>query len=662
LHVRSSWTTLTFMAPTHVANRRRQSVWPSVVGGFLAGSAIEAAPFLFITAQEYTSLYRLLVSAVICSLICSAGAVFVSRLLAYPDQLTEKRRFLSRFLLACAGGFFIVAIQCATLSVSNWATRDTQLAAQSDWLFSGQSVESLAIVCGASFLFSIVALAILAQRISRREWEDDKSEIYCGSVNALSRQRAARSENAAFTEQITERRRAEAELARLSARDPLTNLVNRSNLLGKLRAELIVAPSSPSSGKVLMYINLDRFRPVNDFLGYQTGDMLLKEIARRLQRWNREDNIVARLSSDEFAIFFQKIETAHQAKRMAGRILAAIEEPVNLNRIRFPITASIGICEINSRHHTPEDILRDADTAMHRAKLEGGNRPVFYDSVMYDESLSKIQTTLQLKSAIDNDEFDLYYQPFVNLKDNTIYGVEALIRWVHPKRGLLSAGEFISHAEDAGYSIAVGQWVLRRACRDFAAIREVMPGNMIMSVNVSNQQFEEASFLRELATMIESHKVDPHMLQLEIVESVFLRDAERVGALFSRIRSLGVRIALDDFGTGYSSLSYLHRFPIDTLKIDQSFIRGMQRNSLNSSIVKLLVNLAVNGGMTVLAEGVEDPEHVEVLLANGCEHAQGYLYSRPVPLDELLALLRRGLDAPLPGRPCSSHCLLASRR
>jgi EAL domain-containing protein (putative c-di-GMP-specific phosphodiesterase class I) len=204
--------------------------------------------------------------------------------------------------------------------------------------------------------------------------------------------------------------------------------------------------------------------------------------------------------------------------------------------------------------------------------------------------------------------------------------------------------------------------VLRRACRDFAAIREVMPGNMIMSVNVSNQQFEEASFLRELATMIESHKVDPHMLQLEIVESVFLRDAERVGALFSRIRSLGVRIALDDFGTGYSSLSYLHRFPIDTLKIDQSFIRGMQRNSLNSSIVKLLVNLAVNGGMTVLAEGVEDPEHVEVLLANGCEHAQGYLYSRPVPLDELLALLRRGLDAPLPGRPCSSHCLLASRR
>jgi diguanylate cyclase len=639
------------MTPNNPPRQSRLRPWPCVVGGFLVGSALAVAPLLQFAANADQSLNSLFAGVAICSALLAAGAAFAARSLARPDNQIYRHDFLRSLLLACSAGFVVVAIQSLVLYAHISMTGSGILPVQSIRFPPSRRGELLSITLGASFLFCAALAAVFAGFALRDEQEFRKNEMRWGSAAALDRQHAARWENAILSEQISERRKAEVELASIAQRDALTGLPNRAYLLDALRKELSVPPGSQANAKFLAFIDLDHFRSANDLLGHGAGDHLLKEIGVRLQKCSREDDMIVRLSGDEFAILFQKIATADQAKRTASRILAALEEPVSLKGIRFPVTASLGICAIDARHLRPEDVLRDADTAMYRAKLAGGNGFVFYDSAMYDESLGKIQTTLQLKSAIDNGEFELFYQPFVNMEDNSIYGVEALLRWNHPKRGLLAAGEFIQYVEDAGYSISVGHWALRRACLDFKAIRQAARRDVLVSVNVSSRQLEEPSFIHELKLVLQSCNMDPGSLQLEIVESAFLRDAERIGTLLSAVRDMGVRIALDDFGTGYSALGYLQKFPIDTLKIDQSFVRGMRAGTLSLNIVKFLVNLSESAGMTVLAEGVEDQKHVEALMASGCSHAQGYLYARPVPLPQLLQVLHGGINLPTPRFP-----------
>jgi diguanylate cyclase len=634
------------MAQVYSTRRSGRIFRRSASGGLALGALVAIAPLLLIAPEQYLGREGIVAAVAACSTLLSVALVVAARRLEGVPGQASRPFVLGKCLRACALGLFVVAIQCAALSISTVAQSNFWHLLPAGIRFEGHRIDSLLVVCGGSFLLSSFIAAISIYRFAKNERDDVQGEMHSSLLAALGRQQANRSENVFLAGQIADREKAEMELARMVHIDALTGLPNRTYLLAAMKSELGVAPASPDSGKYLMHIGLDGFRSVNDLLGHRAGDRVLKEVAARLLKWTASGDTVVRISGDEFAIFSEGVKSPDHARRMAERILAALEKPVHLNRIVLPIAASIGICELSTRHNSPEEVLRDADTAMYRAKKEGGNRCVFYDTAMLDEALNRIQTTLQLRSALDRAEFELFYQPFVNMQDNSIYGVESLIRWNHPKRGLLSAGQFVQHIESAGYSGQVGQWVLERACRDFAAIREVVPGDFIMSVNVSERQLRESSFVHELKAVIGSFQVDPSLLQLEVIESAFLGDAERIGAALEAIRSMGIRIALDDFGTGYSALGYLQKFPIDTLKIDQSFVRGLRGNSLNSNIVKFLVKLAESAGMTILAEGVEEPEQVDALLASGCRHAQGFLYSRPIPLDALLTLLQRGIEAP----------------
>ncbi|WP_263356066.1 putative bifunctional diguanylate cyclase/phosphodiesterase [Acidicapsa ligni] len=492
-----------------------------------------------------------------------------------------------------------------------------------------------------------VAMAILLQRrITLYRLQSRLDEDRDRLTSVLNERHVTRLQNETLREEIQERKRMEAQVRHLAFHDNLTGLGNRTYLLESIEKALKSPQGRFKVETFLIYLDLDQFKAVNEMLGHRDGDLLLQEIARRLQKFTRAEDIVARIGGDEFCILFERLHGIDQAKHIAERILGSIEEPLPLDFTYLPLTASIGICKIEARYAEGEDVLRDADTAMHRAKRSGGNRYVVYDSAMHDEALSVIQTTLQLRSAIDNNEFVLYHQPLIDMRDMSINGVESLIRWNHPKRGLLFPGSFIQLAEETGYIVPMGAWTLRQACQDIRVMRQAFKKDLLLSLNVSSRQLDDPAFISKLMAHIQSSDANPGLLQLEITESVFLKDPEKAGALFREVRAMGVKVALDDFGTGYSSLSYLQRYPVDTLKIDQSFVRDMRKGSFNRSIVQLLIDLAHGAGMRVIAEGVEDIEHAESLMSLGCYFAQGYLFSRPIPMDALLDLMKWGIRLP----------------
>lgn len=621
--------------------------WRCTIYGVLAGATAVISPSVLVSACPHLpgiawveGLGVVALCLALLSYVATRAAASVSGRFGKPTT--------SRALMACTAGNLATVVGCAGLCCQLSLAQGSGAHEAAGMIGIWYAIGGQAIVYGITFLIGAIVALFLDGLISKQHKYSAREELRLKVKAAFGGQQPVRHEAILLSEQLARLRQAEVNLVESSHRDGLTGLMNRVYLLAMLKKNLELRPKSSLQRKFLMHIDLDQFRTVNEFLGNHAGDMVLKQIAMRLTACTREDDLLVRLSGDEFAILFTRISETEKARRTAERILAAIEPPVNLDGLNFPITASVGICEISSQYRNIEDIIRDADAAMYRAKLTGGNKYVFYDSAMNDEAIGKIQTTLQIKSAVSNDEFALFYQPLVDMRDCSIYGVEALIRWNHPKRGLLSAGEFIQHAEDAGYSVEIGQWTLLRACADAKMIQETIREDLLMSVNISARQLESESFIHELKSVLRSSGIDPHMLQLEIVESAFLRDAVRVGKMFETIRSMGVRIALDDFGTGYSCLSYLQKFPIDTLKIDQSFIRGIHEGSINSYIVRFLIELAESTKMRILAEGVEVREHVDVLTANGCYLAQGYLYSRPVCLDDLRQLLVKGVNCAEP--------------
>jgi PAS domain S-box-containing protein len=348
--------------------------------------------------------------------------------------------------------------------------------------------------------------------------------------------------------------------------------------------------------------------------------------------------------SVQFTLLLNGPQSVEQALEVAQRMQDAIQETVMLATLALQITAGVGLCDVGATYIEADDILRDVYTAMVRAKREGGTQCVIDDESMHESALATLKTKLQLKTAVENHEFELYYQPLIDTRDTSICGMEALIRWNHPVRGLLNPGEFIQLAEESGLIVAIGSWVLHQACSDFRLLQGSSSRDLCLSVNVSSRQLDEVSFLIDLSCALEEGGIPPHLLQLEITESIFLKDAVRIGALFQDIRSLGVKIAFDDFGTGYSSLSYLERYPIDTLKIDQSFVQRMRKGSVNGDIVQMIIRLAHAIGMRVSAEGLENSEQAVSLLEYGCTLAQGYLYSRPLSRNAAAAMLKSGIS------------------
>ncbi len=461
-------------------------------------------------------------------------------------------------------------------------------------------------------------------------------------------------ERKAAEELATRARVSEAANAALEYRafhDELTGLRNRAYLTDLVQSRLDRLHDGDGHRFAVLFFDLDRFKVVNDGLGHRVGDLMLIEFARKIESCIRPKDTLARMGGDEFLCLIEA-EDMQDVVTITERILVSLRTPIRLANREIFASTSIGIAHVDERYESGADVIRDADTAMYRAKNNGGMRFELFHETMHERALATLRSQMDLRAAIDRTEFKLYYQPLVNINDGRAYGFEALVRWQHPERGLIGPAEFIPVAEETGLIVTIGTRILREACRQMHAWHVSSPelAKLALSVNVSSRQLSDPNFMNELEAALSDSGMDGRTLQLELTESIILEQAESVRNLLERIRSLGVRIALDDFGTGYSSLSYLERFPIDTLKIDQSFVRRLLTEPTTSEIVRLIVGLGRALDMNVVAEGVENVEQWDALRKFGCGSAQGYLFSRPVSEREAPALLGRQLAKPLPSR------------
>src|SRR5437870_2839951 len=414
--------------------------------------------------------------------------------------------------------------------------------------------------------------------------------------------------------------------------DALTNLPNRALLAENLKFVIERAKQHEDYQFAVLFLDLDRFKNVNDSLGHSIGDQLLIAMARRLESCIRESDMVARLGGDEFAILLDGIPNQNEAAKMARRIQEKLQSPFNLSGHEVFTTTSLGIALSSTGYDHSENMLRDADTAMYRAKAQGKACYEVFDKGMHARAVYLLQMENDLRRALDREELRVYYQPIVSLDNGQLAGFEALIRWQHPERGFINPADFIPLAEDTGMIASIGLWILRRACQQLAQWQWRTPAHrqLFMSVNLSGKQVAEPNLVGQIAEILEKTHVDARHLKLEITESVVMENAELAAQLFKRLKALGVQLSIDDFGTGYSSLGYLHRFAVDTLKIDQSFVGRIGEADENIEIVRTIVSLADNMGMAVVAEGVETLGQLTQLRKLNFQYGQGYLFSRPV--------------------------------
>ena len=422
--------------------------------------------------------------------------------------------------------------------------------------------------------------------------------------------------------------------------DPLTGLPNRELFLERLEASMERAEREPNFGCAVFFLDLDRFKIINDSLGHMAGDQLLIAVAERLRGSVRRgstveldgNHTIARLGGDEFTILIDGIQEPETAKRIGERILSALRKPIALKERDVFCTASIGIALSASERRTALDMLRDADTAMYRAKALGKARCEVFDADMRALILARLEMENDLQHALAKDQLEVYYQPQVELKSLRICGFEALVRWCHPTRGLITPCEFIPLAEETGLIIPIGRWVLEQACSQLRQWQQTYPRatGLEMSVNLSVRQLHQPSFLEDLRAALELTGLDPKYLKLELTESILLDDSASSADALRRIKSLGVGLKIDDFGTGYSSLSYLRELPFDSLKIDRSFTINLGDDNGNDHVVETILSLAHGFGMEVVAEGVETLDQLQRLVGMGCEFGQGYYFARPV--------------------------------
>ncbi|HYH87476.1 MAG TPA: EAL domain-containing protein [Pyrinomonadaceae bacterium] len=455
---------------------------------------------------------------------------------------------------------------------------------------------------------------------------------------------------------VTGRKRAEEQIHHAAFHDSLTGLPNRTRLADRLSLAVERAKRTRDYRFAILFVDLDRFKVVNDSLGHDLGDELLVELSRRLETCVRKIDMVARLGGDEFAVLLDGVEAPEDATDVATRLLETIAHPFDLNGHEFFTTGSIGIAYSASGYDRYEDILRDADTAMYRAKANGKNRFEAFDARMHARAVEALRLENELRRAIMAGEVQPHYQPIIALDTGEITGFEALARWRHPERGLVSPADFIPLAEETGLIMPLGLSILRQSCVQLAewdrAWPEERPFNPFkLSVNVSVKQLRQPGLVEEVRSILLETGVSPERLQLEITESALMEDAAAAIEMLRQMKAIGVRLAMDDFGTGYSSLSYLHRFPIDTLKIDRSFVTRMGTDRESRGIVKTIIMLANELGKEVVAEGVETTAQRDALAGLACGYAQGYLFSKPLDADGAGQLLFAA-PAWLEGWPC----------
>jgi diguanylate cyclase (GGDEF)-like protein len=436
----------------------------------------------------------------------------------------------------------------------------------------------------------------------------------------------------------SERHRADEELAFMATHDALTGLPNRTLILD--RVEQMLARSRRSKTLVAaLFVDLDNFKAINDTLGHGVGDELLQAVAARLDGVVRAADALGRLGGDEFVVISEELSIAVGPGLIAERLLDALEQPFKLganNETRVTVTASIGIAV--SETADPADLLRDADIAMYRAKWDGKNRYVVFETSMQDKVQKHMELEMDLRDALANEEFFLAYQPTLNLSNMTPNGVEALIRWKHPVRGIVQPDDFIPLLEETGLIVEVGRWVLEQACAQCAAWRQA-DYPIGIAVNVSGRQLDTDQLVTDIEGALSQSDLDPGALTIEITETTLMRNVEATARRLNAVKALGVRIAIDDFGTGYSSLAHLQRFPVDALKIDRSFILGLQNNKEGETLIHTLVQLGKSLSIETFAEGIEQKEELSLLREENCDSGQGFLFACPLDVQATEAFL-----------------------
>ncbi len=451
--------------------------------------------------------------------------------------------------------------------------------------------------------------------------------------------------NIAFSRDITRRKQAEEEIQLLAFYDPLTRLPNRRLLMDRLQHAMASSMRSRQNG-ALLFIDLDHFKTLNDTLGHDTGDLLLQDVAQRLQDCVRQDDTVARLGGDEFVVMLENLsenvlEAAAQTENIGEKILAALNAPYQLNQHESRSSPSIGATLFGGRQQAIDELLKQADIAMYQAKKSGRNTLLFFDPKMQEAINAHVALEGELRKALEKRQFHLHYQIQVDGLRRPV-GAEALIRWLHPEHGLVSPAQFIPLDEETGLILPMGLWVLESACAQIKAWEgNESTRNLVLSVNVSAKQFHQTDFVLQVQAAVRDHAINPDLLKLELTESMLLENIEDTISIMNALKRIGVGFSLDDFGTGYSSLQYLKRLPLSQLKIDQSFIRDLAVDSSDKAIVSTIIAMAKSLGLDVIAEGVETAEQWRFLQDSGCNHYQGFFFGKPAPIEQLEMLFKK---------------------
>ena len=451
----------------------------------------------------------------------------------------------------------------------------------------------------------------------------------------------------AIVQDISDRKQAEYIIENLAFYDSLTQLPNRQLLHDRLK-QAIGASAQSSKNGALLFLDLDNFKILNDSHGHDAGDSLLRLVAKRLTHCLHEDDTVARLGGDEFVVLVEGLSpqdaiAATQAEIIGEKILTSLKQPYQLQEKEYQSSVSIGVVLFKGHHQSLEELLKRADIAMYQAKKAGRNTLRFFDPQMQEAVNSRVDMERELRKALENEQFQLFYQIQVD-RFYHILGAETLIRWHHPERGYMPPAEFIPLAEETGLILPIGKWVIETACKQLKIWQQhPKTRDLTLSVNVSAKQFHQADFVNQLKEVVERHEINPLLLKIELTESFLLENIEDTIAIMNALNEIGIQFSLDDFGTGYSCLQYLKRLPLLQLKIDQSFVRDIVVDSSDSAIVTTIIAMAKSLELNVIAEGVETEQQLKLLLDKGCEHFQGYLFSKPIPIVQFDALIEKGL-------------------
>ena len=450
------------------------------------------------------------------------------------------------------------------------------------------------------------------------------------------------SANRVLKEEILQRHQLEQKLRHDALHDSLTGLPNRSLLMREIEKCLDNAIDNPAQKFAILFIDLDRFKIINDSLGHLAGDELLIACAQRLEKCVSKKAILARLGGDEFTILLQDIDRVEAAVAIAKQVLQEFAVPFNLGNRNIMITVSIGIVMGDAEYRQEIDLLRDADTALYRAKELGKARYEIFTQQMYFDAMRRLELENELRTAISEGQLILYYQPILSLDTSEINGFEALVRWQHPQKGIISPVEFIPLAEETGLIVPLGEWVMYQACKQLKVWQDNIPAakSLTMSINVAGEQLHHPNFIELIDRILEKTQVNSQCLKLEMTESMLIQDTEQLIEVLQQIKARKIQLSIDDFGTGYSSLSYLPQFPIDILKIDRSFVDAMNIEQQNLEIIKTIITLAQVLGMQIVAEGIETDIQSSTLESLDVEFGQGYLFSRPLTVDRAEAMLK----------------------